>query len=454
MTRWLMTRTFLKRNRNSVVRFNSTANNANNANNNCELSQEERVQRLNPPGFEFLNKTEVKKSAGKYHFVDVTLWDHLQTYAKQTYAEKSLLIDESLAEDIAGVIGKSSNRGAKTRLLDADGGFSYVTKFLLEKGVFEKATIFQKDSMLERLHVHALQTHLKELAPRIADSKINLNQIASKIQTLKGEYISPLTTICPTADWLDEEPPYTLYGTVTHGLIKYIVQRCLQRKSFFSEFSRGRPEFFFVVSGRTWNHLNTNKKNRVTYLHHNILFQILFDYETVMELPRASFVPWKKLASNAKTGKRKIYAESDDYFYLMKIRPKKDIGLSEKAKPEYLDFFVFNVYRNKVNRLIPMLEQWVPGSGLDFVKKGHKLHERASDLPLSRTVECLNLLAEREDFANSGFVSQCEIYQKSKFSGSNGDDIVQEKVEMFRQKFGVEKMRNNWNRQIEDNFHN
>ncbi len=194
---------------------------------------------------------------------------------------------------------------------------------------------------------------------RIHFKELNLIKIVSDYLAARGEYLSPLweaslTTEGEEDSWCRRDPPYTLYGTVTHSFVKYLTNRCLQRHSLLSEFFKGRPEFFLVVSGRTVIHLTADAERKMTFRPQNALFQLMFDYEVVLTLPRASFFPWKKSPTRSspssarfQSSLQRLYSEHDDSFYLLRVRPKMDLGLHPDTCPEHLDFLVHSIYRNK-----------------------------------------------------------------------------------------------------------
>ncbi len=185
----------------------------------------------------------------------------------------------------------------------------------------------------------------------------------------KGQHLSPLyevtNSLSPSSSgskkeddpWLRKNPPYTLYGTVNHSFVKYLTSRCLQRDSLLNVFFEGRPEFFLVVSSRTMLHLTSDAARAVTFRPQNALFQLVFDYELVMSLPRTSFFPWRRPRSSSSPNgdthrsMTRLYDRMDDKFYLLRMRPKADLGLTPPATAEHLDFFVNSVYRNKRTRL-------------------------------------------------------------------------------------------------------
>ncbi len=184
----------------------------------------------------------------------------------------------------------------------------------------------------------------------------------------KGAYISPLWRASKEAGeegvvqeqddaWSRPDPPYTLYGTVTLSFVKYLTYHCLQRHSLLSEFFHGRPEFFLVVSARTLRLVTTTEsgdgggRRGPAFMPYGVLFQLVFDHEVLLTLPRSSFFPWRRTPGSADASEgavRRVGWEGDAQdFYLVRMRPKVDLGLHPDASSEHLNFFVHSVYRNK-----------------------------------------------------------------------------------------------------------
>ncbi len=419
------------------------------------VTQEEHAERLHSEAFQFLTETKTanKKKSGA---VSATiLWDRIRLYSRAgNYAEKTVLLDQALATAIADCIAKHSERGPDTLLIDADGGTCDVTARLLEQGVFTSAHVFCRDAMvLAPLQEWANRHHapLAAVADRVSFKELNLVKIASDYLAAKREFISPLYEAQEAAtDWERDHPPYTLYATVTHGFVKYLIQRCLHRQSLLSEFFKGRPEFFLVVSPRTYVHLTSNSESMtMAFRPQNILFQLIFDHEKIMELPRSSFFPWRKprLLKAVTDSKRKeiylssLYKSFDDTFFLLKVRPKTHLGLCDKATLDHLEFFVNIVFRNKKARLIPLLENWQPGIGIDLIRAGYNVYYPTGKIAIDQIVQLLNMLVEHRNSKGSSFSTQMELFRSSKYEAMQvrrRDEDTTRMLDKLRREYGCE----------------
>lgn len=187
-----------------------------------------------------------------------------------------------------------------------------------------------------------------------------------------------------------------LFGTLAISVIRYFTSICLHRESQLNEFQGRRPEFFFVVNDRAWSSLVAGVNNRGKARPQDILFQFLFDFEHLDVLPRASFFPWK----NVKTSE----------YHFVRIRPKSDLGLVKGANADVIQFFIFNLFRNKNNRLIPLLETWIPGIGLQLIRNGMTLHQTAADIQVQEIATLINAILSHPNFRQSCFLNHLEAF--------------------------------------------
>jgi hypothetical protein len=71
------------------------------------------------------------------------------------------------------------------------------------------------------------------------------------------------------------------------------------------------------------------------------IYVLLIDiYGLVWFLFRDGFLPWKRLPSKPKSTVTQRYQALEATFFLIKVRPKIDLGLTEGVPTSYLDFFV------------------------------------------------------------------------------------------------------------------
>ena len=70
------------------------------------------------------------------------------------------------------------------------------------------------------------------------------------------------------------------------------------------------------------------------------------------------------------------------------------------------------LYQNHSNqRIVPLVERWLPGAGLDFVRSGYSVYATSRDVPVAQVVPLLNLLVTQKNFnqVNNNFVIQVSL---------------------------------------------
>ncbi|TRY62715.1 hypothetical protein TCAL_14357 [Tigriopus californicus] len=386
-------------------------------------NEKDHAQSLDPDSFRFLGRTRINRRLSRQSSekdISVPLWNYLQSYVRGGYLEKHIMMDPALAEQIADLIQKKSQRGRKTYWIDADGGFSQVTKCVMERDLFHLAKIFVRDQHIRLLNEHALETHLKPFVDRVHQVDANLVQFTKLHMTNPTSFISPLTFETPQMDWHASEPPYTLFGTATHGLLKYLVVRCLERHSELSEFSRGRPEFFLIVSTSTISKMSSLRQ----FSQKDVILQILFEVDILGEIPRTSFFPWRKLSKSAKN-KTDIEEEFDsNTLHLIHLRPRKDAMLHPKVSPQSLEAFVNFIYSRRSVRVLPLIDRLVPNGALPLVRAGYDIYQTSRTLSPHDALKMLNILVEQDGFDSSVFAHDSSQEQRTPSDSAENDSVL------------------------------
>ena len=433
------------------------------------------VSKVDPEDTKFLTDTFVKrlhqvKTKGDHPILQenkMSLWDYLMSY-KDHYGEKAILLDRYTAARIATAIVNNSDARCeessndvsierKTIFIDATGGLCRVTDNLINQcnkteNIFSCYKIFEKDvnfvPALQRARNEYLKSNLRDYSENVI-SLMNFNAIvADYIQCkLKSEYISEfydrVVADLPIRPWHLCRPTYTLFMSPTHGTVKYFTMACLDRnESCCNEMSRGRPEFFFVLTARTWSHLTLGTAfdqyiATKLVLTKNVLFNLLFDYTLVEVLPRNAFIPWskKKKINEGKViyGFTRKIEEMNGNLYLIKARPKVDLGIidyynieNQKSCPpaHFFEYFVNTICQAKMEtRFLPLLDKWHPSAALHCVRKGivpvyMKMGDFFKSKDLENIIPVFNSLLRQKNLALSNFGVMADAYKKGELNYS------------------------------------
>ena len=349
--------------------------------------------------------------------------------------------------------------------VDANGGLCRVTDEIIKQcnntnHVFSCFKIFEKDVNLVPALQRDRNSYLKSNKDHSGNviSIMNINQILVHYLKckLKSEFISEfyerVVVNYPARPWSESSPVYTLFMTATYGTITYFTMACLGRsETNFSEMSRGRPEFFFIISPKTWVNLTLGKcladepiKQKLTTK--NICFNLLFDYQLLDVLPRKSFMPWpkndkQKLLQTVPKHRLKYTTEMkklEENMYLIKARPKADLGIvcndsDEVAYPpaHWLGYFVHTICQGKLDsRFLPVLDKWHPKAALHCVRKGLvPVYMQFGDFLTSldvaeKIIPVFNSLLLQKNLRLSNFAVMADAYRDGELRNDSGELYV------------------------------
>ena len=393
---------------------------------------------LSPDDYRFLcdtviyEKSQLKeraKSQAATKAKRMDLWSYLQTYRSRGYAEKYVLMDPGLASRIGDAIVENSDAlrsgdgdaSSPATFIDTDGGFCHVAKRVLEHAgpeggrAFDKVKVYFRDYNLSLLHSRAVEEALRGHGPdRLEFRDVNLSTMVSDV--FLPEFVSPLANELASGgrhEWTASRPPFTVFGTVTDGFVKYLTFRLFDRESVQCEYHWCRPEFFFIVSHRSLWHMMRGQTPGGKTLRprpFDPFFRLLFDVALIDKLPISSFFPWKESMR-----RQKVRKPEDDFLYLVKMRPKADTGVSSNASLKELYYYCNMLFNNaKATRVIPLAEKWVPGVGADMVRAGYDVYDTAQYMSEADVLKTFNILADQPGFRQSAFPDQAAISHEKK----------------------------------------
>ena len=184
-------------------------------------------------------------------------------------------------------------------------------------------------------------------------------------------------------------------------------------------FHQIRPEFFFMVSAKTYAHLCSPIGPGTYRLRkpNNYLFRILFDCEVISEFDDNIYMPW----GTVRKQKNKLYDLSK--FYLLKVRPKINIGVEDKEtfQPNQLSHFVRILSTGKkIRKVIPTIEKYVPGAGYAMIRD-HELSPmtEVNDIKVEQIMPLFYSLSRQKNFNLSGFITSAQLHEHENWSSED-----------------------------------
>ncbi|XP_055321600.1 dimethyladenosine transferase 2, mitochondrial [Sitodiplosis mosellana] len=135
-------------------------------------------------------------------------------------------------------------------------------------------------------------------------------------------------------------------------------------------FANGRIDIFAIVPLLEFMRITANPDSKYwLYTQKSCLFQIFFEYELLAEFQKESFLPW----FNPKPAYGGKIEYDTDLFYLVRMTPRRDLfSICSPGDLPLLRFFVNQCLFKRKGYVIPKLEQWIPGIGVDLITSKFK----------------------------------------------------------------------------------
>lgn len=185
-----------------------------------------------------------------------------------------------------------------------------------------------------------------------------------------GTRVSDMLSDLPKREY-NEDPTALLFGGVgCYDFFKHLINSIIFQNGLFSW---GRMEMFLAVPPPIYIHLTCN--NDIGYLIYrstSMLFQMIFEYRFITQLPREYFLP-NQIEHKIIKGSRlkRVQSVNPEYLYLVRIVPRRNfLDLCPIEDLQALWYFVKQNCVSRRNRIIPNLEKWIPGCGPRLIIKG------------------------------------------------------------------------------------
>jgi len=394
--------------------------------------------------------------------LEVTLFEKLQSSSYKNYIEKAVLLDEETSMRIAESVVTHTRGDRNTTFFDGEGGLCQIAAAVSKSGVFDNICVLEKDVSMSNLHNYAKSNYLDSNIAVYDNVNIAANAAEGYLEKLT--FVPPLLKYLPKGKVSEEVPSYTLVSTVSQSVVKYLTDRMLYRDNPLGELYSSRPEFFLVMTARTYFHIccgystlepeyskiseermKEKRKQEVVYqsmqtTRHNVMFQVFFDFCLVDTLPRESYFPWKKYKSfrrgpGGMTEKKKadrVYEEHHSSLMLVYVRPKK-IEELDLGKAHNFEHFILRMVKNKSRRIVELMEEFATGWGFAAIEAGFSVLSEVKDLEgVEDFLKLYNLITALPDFDQSNFAAEALENYRTNVEICDLDD---KEMEEFRIQF-------------------
>ncbi|XP_059053130.1 dimethyladenosine transferase 2, mitochondrial [Achroia grisella] len=263
--------------------------------------------------------------------------------------ESMYLINKNTAKVIADTLNKYIDN--KSPVVEVNPGLGYLSKELLDSEInhiymFESLNHFSS-------HIHLLQTQYPDKCTyKIADF-FGMWKLAFKDKMDQGTRIKDLLGDLATDN---NDRVVKIVGSMPGlSFIKHLMNTII----FHNTTNQlGRPDLFITMPGYHYEFLTDNEIQFTKHKSTPALFQLLFDFKVLNNVPKVHFLPWTFPA----TGKR-MTVMNINCMYLVNITQKKKLPCPPEYLPLLWYFFKPHMF-SKSTKVIPFLEQWIPGCGI------------------------------------------------------------------------------------------
>ncbi|CAF4911308.1 unnamed protein product [Pieris macdunnoughi] len=262
--------------------------------------------------------------------------------------ETMYLINRKTAKDISTIITRNFEKEAP--IVEVNPGLGFLTEEILRNQnnpvyLYESTKFFQKS--LQELH----EKYPNRIIYKIADF-FGMWKLAFQDKIDQGNRIKDLLGDLAT----DKIGRKLQIVGATPGLsfVKHLINTIV-----FHNITNqlGRPDLFIILPTHHYEFLTDLNVQHGKHKSVPSLFQSLFQYKVLQKVPKAHFLPWTFPPS------KKTSVIDEHFLYLVNITQKETLPCHPAYLPLLWYFFKPQTF-SKSTRVIPMLEQWIPGCGV------------------------------------------------------------------------------------------
>ncbi|XP_068619021.1 dimethyladenosine transferase 2, mitochondrial [Battus philenor] len=271
----------------------------------------------------------------------------LPTFLLRKYKtpESMYLINSKTAKEIAKAI--KSSLGEDCPIIEVNPGIGFLSKELLQCKnnhiyLYESSNHFSP-------HIKELQSQYPDrLTYKVADF-FGMWKLAFKDKMDGGNRIAELLGDLASND----NSRMTKIVGAMPGLsfVKHLIFNIV----FHSDTNQlGRPDLFITMPGHHFKFITDSGQHKSL----QALFQMFFDFKILIKVPKVHYLPWTYPSVSKKT------SMIDEYcMYLINITQKEKLPCPPEYLPLLWYFFKSHLFSRKT-KIIPKLEQWIPGCGV------------------------------------------------------------------------------------------
>ncbi|CAK1550527.1 unnamed protein product [Leptosia nina] len=259
------------------------------------------------------------------------------------------LINRKTAKDICTTIHDHLEKDVP--IVEVNPGLCYLTEEILKRES-NKVYLYESHRMFQNSLKELQDKYPSQVSFKIADF-FRMWKLAFQDKMDQGNRVRELLGELATND---RGRKINIVGAMP-GLL--FVKHLINTIVFHDTLSLlGKPDLFIILPKHHYEFLTDLTVQHGKCLTVPSLFQIMFNYKILEKVPKAHFLPWRYPINS-----KKACVIDDNLLYLVKITQKETLPCAPSYLPLLWYFFKARTF-SKSTRVIPMLEQWIPGCGV------------------------------------------------------------------------------------------
>ncbi|XP_077300370.1 mitochondrial transcription factor B2 [Arctopsyche grandis] len=278
---------------------------------------------------------------------------------RRSTPEVLYVASESAAKRLISHLKPCLEKSTPENLLEINPGFGYLTKELLDLH-FPKINLYETSSNYEQFLMKLQKQYPNRLQYKIEDF-FGMWRMSFLDKLDSGNRIEKLFDSIETKPWESECIITGIGCTPSLSFVKHLIMSIIFQNSLIS---LGRPEFYLLMSPLDYISLKIVDENTVNYRATPVVFNTLFEHQMITKLPRKDYLPQHVIKpTKVNTKKAELINSEKDYIYLVHICAKEKLPCPKENLPLFW-YFCKHHLRNREYRIIPKLEEWIPGCGI------------------------------------------------------------------------------------------
>ncbi|XP_049805483.1 dimethyladenosine transferase 2, mitochondrial isoform X2 [Schistocerca nitens] len=266
--------------------------------------------------------------------------------------EALYLVDDDVADEIVTTINKEVE-SLNSPIIEANPGLGLITKRLLNCGA-QNLQLYESSAEF-KARLQAIEEENRSRVTLYSADILDLAKFKFQDKMDSGSRVETIIKRVPARSWNDDIAFRVVGVLPSFGFLKYLMLSHILQSGLMLQ---GRPELYVVISPTLYH----------------------------------------------------FKAAEEEYMYLVKIVARKDFF--EKVVPvEHLQplwYFLRTHMMSRRNRIVPQLEQWIPGCGPRLIIKGRSIFDQFGDLNPPELLSLFKEFISWPEFYQSNFLSSME----------------------------------------------